>query len=240
MSSNEIDYEISSQLICEFLGSMFLVMAAISPIILFHNIMGTSIGIAVIADALAVGFILFVLIEMFAPISGAHFNPAVSLAMVLGSKMKGEQTIYYMATQVFGGLMGMLASHLMFYHEIPQIMAISDFSRPGGNYLAELFGTFLLVLAILIMISNRSNRISLAVGILFGGMLLATSSTMFANPQVTFARMFTYSAASSSPSNAFVFVIMEAFGAALAVFVWCKIFSAQCYLFRKIGTYKLR
>ena len=108
------------------MGSLFLVMAAISPIILFHQALEAGIGMAVLADALAVGFILFALIEIFGPISGAHFNPAVSLAMVLGGKIAWKQASIYILAQVAGGLTGTVFSHLMFYHKIPKLIA-------GGN-----------------------------------------------------------------------------------------------------------
>ncbi len=92
MSSKQIEYPIVSQIVCEYLGSLFLVMAAISPIILFNQILDAGIALAVLADALAVGFILFVLIEMFGPISSAHFNPAVSIAMAVSGQMRwGER-----------------------------------------------------------------------------------------------------------------------------------------------------
>ncbi|MDI6889303.1 MAG: aquaporin, partial [Methanocellales archaeon] len=111
-------YPLYSKLTCEFLGSMFLVMAAISPIILFRHRLETSIAIAVLADALAVGFILFALIEVFGPISGGHFNPAVSIAMALSKKMEWNLMAIYIIVQMAGGILGMLFSHLMFYHEI--------------------------------------------------------------------------------------------------------------------------
>ena len=112
--SNDCDYTKLPKLICEFLGSMFLVVAAISPIILFHHVLGESIAIdgaenlslalAIIADTLAVGFVLFILIEMFGPISGAHFNPAVSFCMVVAGKMRFPEALAYCAAQIAGGV----------------------------------------------------------------------------------------------------------------------------------------
>ena len=217
MASKQTEYTISAQILSEYLGSLFLVMAAISPLILFHQVLEAGIGIAVLADALAVGFILFALIEIFAPISGAHFNPAVSLAMVLGGKISWKGASIYILAQVAGGLTGTLCSHLMFYHEIPKLIAVSEVTRPGGNYFSEILCTFVLVLAILLLVHNKSDKISLAVGMLVGGQLIATSSTMFANPQVTLARMFTYAAAGVTPFDGAVFILMEVIGAVLAV-----------------------
>jgi glycerol uptake facilitator-like aquaporin len=214
------EYSLLSKILAEFLGSMFLVMAAISPIILFDQILNAGLAIAVIADALAVGFILFALIEMFGPISGAHLNPAVTFAFLIRGEIRYNVAAFYIVSQILGGLCGMLVSHLMFYHEIQVLIEVSEVSRIGGNYFAELMGTFLLVLAILSLVKHSSNKLSLAVGMLVGGMLIATSSTMFANPQVTFARIFTYSAAGVTPFDGLMFIVMEIFGAALAVFAW--------------------
>ena len=219
MTSKQTEYAISSQILSEYLGSLFLVMAAISPIILFHQALEAGIGMAVLADALAVGFILFALIEIFGPISGAHFNPAVSLAMVLGRKIAWKQASIYILAQVAGGLTGTVFSHLMFYHKIPKLIAIAEITRPGGNYFAEILGTFILVLVIFLLVHNQSDKLSLVVGMLVGGQLIATSSTMFANPQVTFARMFTYSAAGVTPFDG-AFILMQIIGAVLAVLVF--------------------
>lgn len=220
MTSKQEEYTISSQILSEYLGSLFLVMAAISPIILFHQVLEAGIGMAVLADALAVGFILFALIEIFGPISGAHFNPAVSLAMVLGGKIGWRQALIYILAQIAGGLTGTIFSHLMFYHKIPNLIAVSEVTRAGGNYFAEILCTFILVLAILLLVHNQSDKLSLAVGMLVGGQLIATSSTMFANPQVTIARMFTYAAAGVKPVDGAVFILMQIIGAVLAVLVF--------------------
>ncbi len=220
MPTEQTEYPRNSQIACEYIGSLFLVMAAISPIILFNRVLDSGIALAVLANALAVGFVLFALIEMFGAISGAHFNPAVTLAMVVSGQMKWLRASTYILVQMAGGFTGMIFSHLMFYHEIPQVIAISRVTRSGGNYLSEILGTFILVLAIFFLVENRSEKTSLVIGMLVGGELIATSSTMFANPQVTFARIFTYSAAGVKPFDGMIFILMEIAGAILAVLVW--------------------
>jgi glycerol uptake facilitator-like aquaporin len=179
--------------VCEFIGSIFLVIAAISPIILFVNILGAPIWIAVVADALAVGFVLFALIEIFGPICTAYFNPVVSFALALDKKITWLQAIRYSFFQILGGLVGLFACHLMFFDKIKILVEISTIDRSGGAYFAEILGTFILILCIFSLVYQKSDRTSLIVGLLVGGMLLSTSSTMFANPQVTIARIFTYS-----------------------------------------------
>jgi glycerol uptake facilitator-like aquaporin len=125
-----------------------------------------------------------------------------------------------MIVQILGGLVGLLISHAMYFDQISIIFTISTISRSGGAYLAEFLGTLLLVLSILILVNNKSDRSSFVVGILVGGMLIATSSTMFANPQVTLARIFTYSQAGISPLDALIFITMEIFGSFVATYVF--------------------
>jgi glycerol uptake facilitator-like aquaporin len=206
--------------LCEFLGSMFLVVASISPVILFYQILKTDLALAVLADAIAVGFILFALIEIFSPVCTSFFNPAVTVAFAIDGKLTWKQAGIYSINQIFGGLVGLLISQLMFYNQIPKLFVISNVNRSGGAFVAEILGTFFLVLAILSLVEQKSNKISLVVGFLVGGMVLATSSTMFANPQVTIARMFTYSAAGIAPLDGLVFIAMQILGAVLAILVW--------------------
>lgn len=206
--------------VCEFIGSMFLVIAAVAPIILFVNILQAPIYIAVVADALAVGFVLFALIEIFGPICTAYFNPAVTLSLALAKDITWYQAFRYSIAQILGGLTGIIFCHLMFYDKIQTLAVLSTVERSSGTYFAEILGTFVLVLCILSLVHQRSDRVSLVVGLLVGGMLLSTSSTMFANPQVTIARMFTYSDAGIRPLDGFIFIIIQLFAAVGAVLVW--------------------
>jgi glycerol uptake facilitator-like aquaporin len=208
---------------------MFLVIAAVSPMILFLTVFETSIAIAVVADALAVGFVLFALIEIFGPICTAYFNPAVTFAMALNKEISWMNALRYSISQIFGGLIGVLIAHSMYYDSIPKLVSISSISRSGGAYIGELIGTFILVLCIMSLVHQRSNRTSLVVGLLVSGMLLSTSSTMFANPQVTIARIFTYSAAGINYVDASVFILIQLFSAALAVLTWKHvIYKCSC------------
>lgn len=227
MSEKQAEYSITAQILSEYLGSLFLVMAAISPIILFNRVLNAGIGLAVLADALGVGTILFALIETFGPVSGAHFNPAVTLATVICGTMSLKRAALYIVAQIAGGLTGTIFSHLMFYHEMPRFVAISEVTRLGGSYFSEIICTFVLILTILLLVQRRSNKISIVVGLLVGGQLIATSSTMFANPQVTLARMLTYSAAGVKPTDGLVFIVMQVIGTVLAVLVFRTVFRTR-------------
>jgi glycerol uptake facilitator-like aquaporin len=223
----KMQFPLRPRIVCEFIGSMFLVIAAIAPIILFNNVLKTGIGIAILADAIAVGFVLFVLIEMFEPISGGHFNPAVTIAMLIADKCEGKGAAFYIPAQIAGGLSGLLLTHLTFFHYdgMNTVIQISEVSRGGGTYVAEFLGTFILVTAIMFIGQHGSKMLPLSVGLLVGGMLITSSSTMFANPQVTIARVFTYSAAGVSPLDGVIFIIMEITAAAIAVLFFRFIFA---------------
>ena len=205
---------------CEYIGSMLLVIAAISPMILFLEVFQSTLAVAVVADAIAVAFVLIALIETFGPICTAYFNPAVCLSMILTKKLTWKKGIELAIIQILGGLTGLLITHLMYQNVVDGLFGISSITRNGGMYLAEIVGTFILVITILSLSTQRNQKISIIVGFLIGGMLLATSSTMFANPQVTIARIFTLSAAGITLFDAVVFIIMQIIGSLLAVAVW--------------------
>lgn len=202
--------QLGRQLSAELFGSLILVFTAISPIILGYNVLDTGIGLAVLMDAVAVGFVLFVLIETLGPISGCHLNPAVTLAMVVAKQIDSYTATRYVIVQIIGGLLGTLASHTMFIgHDFFQWVAISEVARGGGAFFAEFVGTFTLIVVIFGTIRNQSTQAGLIIGLLVGGFLITTSSTMFANPQVTLARIFTWAMAGVRPFDALIFIVVQ-------------------------------
>jgi len=217
------------ELVAEYIGSMFLVMAAISSMILFTSVFESAKGIAVLANAFAVAFVLCALIEMFGGVSGAHFNPVVTLVMAFEKKDGALKAVVFMLFQIAGGITGTIISRLMFLDEVGSILAVSDTVRSDYVYIGEVVGTFVLVLAILMLGKMKSSKISIIVGFLVGGQLLSTSSTMFANPQVTIARMFTNTAAGIRPTDGLIFIIMQIIGALLAYAVYKLVFSKNDY-----------
>jgi len=210
---------LSRKLTAEFLGSLILVFTAISPTILGYQVLGGTVALVVLMDAIAVGLVLFVLIEIFGPVSQCHINPAVTLSMIVSKKMDARTGALYIFVQFLGGITGTLASHLMFIHEkFYTFVTVSDVVRSGGTYVAEFIGTFILVLTIHGCIRTKSNRTGMIVGALVGGFIITTSSTMFANPQVTFARIFTFAIAGIRPFDALIFIIVEISAALAATF----------------------
>jgi len=214
-----------SALCAEFLGSMFLVMAAISPIILFYTVLKTSIGVALFANAIAVALVLCALIEIFGPISGAHFNPIVTMIMLLEKKIGAAKAALFILMQFIGGIMGTVLSHIMFFDHIGEILSISDNIRDSYMFPAEIFGSFILILVILLLAKVGSAKAPIVVGFLVGGQVLSTSSMMFANPQVTVARMLTSTAPGIRPMDGLVFIAMQIIGALLAYAVYRLVFK---------------
>lgn len=219
---------LNRKLLAEFLGSVILVGTAVSPIILGFNVLNSGIALAVLMDAVAVGLVLFVLIETLGPISGCHINPAVTLAMLLSKKIDGKSAALYVIVQLVGGIVGIFAAHAMFIgQDFFQWVALSEVSRNGGAFFAEFVGTFMLVLVIFGTIHNKPAQPGLIIGLLVGGFLISTSSTMFANPMVTIARMFTWALAGIRLVDAAVFVVVQLVAAVAATKVAAYLFSSE-------------
>ena len=214
-----------SQLTAEFLGSTILVMTAVSPVILFTYVMEASSSITMFANAIAVAFVLCALIEIFGPISGAHFNPVVTMAMLLDRKINTAKAAMYVLVQFAGGIVGLVLSKLMFLDEVGNLFAVSDTVRNQHVFFGEIFGTFILILAIMLLVQARSQKSSIIVGLLVGGLAMSTSSTMFANPQVTVARMLTNTPSGIRPVDGLVFIAMQIIGTLLAYGVYKLVFK---------------
>ena len=116
----------------------------------------------------------------------------------------------------------------MFYDHVSKTATVSTIQRSGGTYVAEILGTFILVLCIFSLSHQNSSRVSVSLVVLVAGMLLSTSSTMFANPQVTIARIFTYSDAGIRIYDAIIFIVMQFIGGILAVFMWKYAIKDNC------------
>ena len=214
------DERLGPKLLAEFLGSLFLVYVIISSAILSYNILKASLGVSVMFIGVATACWLFALIVMFGGVSGAHFNPAVTIALMASGDIDKRTGALYIPVQIAGGLVGTLFTHLTFYHAIHVIWTVSHVARPGGCYFAEYLGTFILLATIYGGIRTGSNLLPLAVGLVVGGGIITTSATMFVNPQVTIARMFTYAIAGIRPADAGPFIAAQIAGALTAAAVF--------------------
>ena len=197
----------------EYLGTTFLLM-----IVVGSGIMGQSLSdndsITLLANTIATGAGLIVLIWMFGKISGAHFNPAVSVVMSANGELSSRNFILYGLSQVSGAISGTLLANYMFGLDALQV---SVNSRSGLNlYISEVVATFGLLLVILRVRTVRPELVAPAVGLYITSAYWFTSSTSFANPAVTIGRMFTDTFTGIDPGNVLFFITAQFIGAFLA------------------------
>ena len=173
-------------------------------------------AIALLGNTIATGAILVVLILMFGPISGAHFNPAVTIAFLLKGEINAKDSLFYIMIQIVGAVVGVLAAHAMFDQELLQI---SEKIRTGeAQWLAESIATFGLVSTIFLVVTFRSEAVPYAVGLYITAGYWFTASTSFANPAVTIAREFTNTFSGIAPANVPAFIVAQLIGAVIAAY----------------------
>src|SRR5687767_1912157 len=205
---------LARRLAAEGIGSFFLFAAVIGSGIMAEALAGGNVAIALLGNTLATGAILFVLIAMLAPVSGAHFNPAVSLVMAARRELPWRHLGPYLAAQLAGGALGALAAHLMF--DLP-ILQLSVKARTGiGQWTGELVATFGLILMIVGTAKQRPKLVPASVALYITAAYWFTSSTSFANPAITIVRSLTDSFAGIAPSDVPLFVAAQLLGALLA------------------------
>jgi len=213
-------------LFSELMGSLFLLFIVNGVVILFDSLGGSSQTL-VFTSAIAVPAILFVNIEIFGPFSGAHFNPLVSMIEYFEKRISIKIFTLYIIAQFLGGLLGIITSHLIFYTIHPSILQISSIKRIQSAYVSEIFVTFMLIFIILIISDSRKSHPTSIIPFLVGANILSSSSTMFANPMVTIARIFTDSQAGIRPFDAFIFILMQIVGAVVAYLLFKIIFKTN-------------
>jgi glycerol uptake facilitator-like aquaporin len=201
----------------EWLGTAFLLMAVVGSGIMAARLAEGNGALALLCNTLPTGAILTVLIITFGPISGAHFNPAVSLAFALRNELQPAFTCIYIGAQVLGGIVGVWVAHLMF--ELP-LWQFSAMVRTGpGQWLAEGIATFGLVLTIFGSIARTPSAVPYAVGLYITAAYWFTASTSFANPAVTIARSLSDTFAGIAPSGVVLFIVAQLAGMLVAVAV---------------------
>lgn len=210
---------LAQRLAAEAVGTAFLLMAVVGSGIAAQRLSPGDVGLQLFENAVATAFALMALIWAFGPISGAHFNPAVTLADVVLQGRPAREGIAYIAAQVVGGICGTILANLMF--ALPPV-AWSTKERSGPDlWLAEIIATLGLLLVIFLIPRSRGAVVAVAVGAYIGAAYFFTSSTSFANPAVTVARMFSDTFAGIQPASAPLFIVMQLVGAGLAIgLVW--------------------
>ena len=194
---------------CECLGTAFLLAAVVGSGIMAQKLTGDG-ALALLCNTLPTGAILAVLILVLGPLSGAHFNPAVSIGFALRSKLRWSEAAIYVAAQVLGGLVGVWLAHLMF--ELP-VWQFSITERTGaGQWLAEAVATFGLLLTIFGCVSRRPDAVPYAVGLYITAAYWFTASTSFANPAVTIARSLSDTFAGIAAAGIAAFIMSQLVG----------------------------
>jgi glycerol uptake facilitator-like aquaporin len=201
------------RLAAEAIGTALLVATVVGSGIMATRLTGDT-ALQLLANTLPTGAILVVLITLFGPVSGAHFNPVVSLVFALRRELPGREIAPYIVAQCLGGIIGTMIAHLMF--GLPAL-EIGTTARSGPNlWFAEIIATFTLLLAILGTLRTRPDAVPLIVGLTITAAYWFTASTSFANPAVTLARAFTTSFAGISPADVPAFLIAQVLGALAA------------------------
>ena len=201
------------RLAAEGLGSFFLFACVIGSGIMAERLAGGNVAVALLANAIATGAILFVLIAMLGPISGAHMNPAVSLVAASRGELRRADAAAYIAAQIAFGILGAWAAHLMF--NLP-ILQWSTKARTGlGQFTGEAIATFGLILTILGTVKHRREWVPASVALYITAAYWFTSSTSFANPAITLARSLTDTFAGIAPRDVPLFIAGQLTGAAL-------------------------
>lgn len=207
----------SRPLVAEFIGTAFLLATVVGSGVMAERLAGGNVAIALLGNTIPTGAILVVLITMLGPISGAHFNPAVTMVFALRREIGVSLALAYIAVQVAGGIAGVWAAHLMFEETLLQL---STRSRTGGaQWFAEAVATFGLVFTILVTLKSRAEAVPVAVGLYITAAYWFTASTSFANPAVTMARSLSDTFAGIDPAHMPMFIIAQLTGAVLALIV---------------------
>ncbi len=205
------------RLAAEALGTGFLLATVVGSGIMAERLAGGNEAVALLGNTIPTGAILFVLITVLGPVSGAHLNPAVTLAFALRRDLPAGLAVGYVAAQIAGGLAGMLAAHTMF--DLP-LFQVSQTVRSGAAQgFAEVVATFGLVFTILGTLATRPALVAAAVGLYITAAYWFTASTSFANPAVTIARSFTDTFSGIRPIDAPLFIAAQVVGAVVAVVV---------------------
>ncbi|MBX7533802.1 aquaporin family protein [Qipengyuania sp. 1XM1-15A] len=205
------------RLVAEAVGSFFLFAGVIGSGVMAEALAQGNDALALLANTIATGAILYVLIAMLGPISGAHFNPAVTLAFALRREIAVRTALAFVLVQVAAGVIGAFVVHLMFDMEIIQF---STKARAGlGQWKGEFVATFGLVLTILVLLRTRVEAIPMAVALYITSAYWFTSSTSFANPAITLVRSLSDSFAGIAPADVPGFVLAQIAGAIVATVV---------------------
>jgi len=207
-------YDLSRRLTAEALGTGFLVAAVVGSGIMAEALAGGNGAVALLCNTIPTGAVLFVIITVFMPLSGAHFNPAVSFVMMLRGDLDRRTTAAYIAAQIVGGCIGTIFAHVMFDLETLQLSLHGRTGLP--QWFAEFVATFGLLMTILGCLRFKPDAMAPAVGLYITSAYWFTASTSFANPAVTIARSISDTFSGIAPGDVPAFLAAQFLGAATA------------------------
>jgi len=220
----------------EAIGTAFLLMAVVGSGIMAERLAGGNVGLALLANSVATGAALAALILAFAHVSGAHFNPVVTLADAMQGGISWRETPVYVVAQIFGAFAGVAVAHLMF--GLP-VFFVSHHARGGAPIVfSEFIATFGLLAVIWGCGRSRPSAVPYAVGAYIAGAYWFTSSTSFANPAVTLARMVSDTFAGIRPVDAPGFMVAQVVATLVAVFYFRWLAAGSANLARVLGPSK--
>ena len=207
--------DLTRRLVAEALGTGFLIIAVIGSGIMASRLSPNDVGLQLLENAAATAGALIGLILMLGAVSGAHFNPVVTLVDRLSGTLSTRDSLCYVAAQTVGGCVGAIVANLMF--ELPAVEWSTKTRSSGASWLSEVVATVGLLLVIHGCVrTGRASAVPFAVGVWIGGAYWFTSSTSFANPAVTIARTLSDSFAGIKPSSAPMFIVMQLIGTGIA------------------------
>ena len=210
------------KLISETVGTLFLLLIVVGSGIMGENLTENK-GVVLLANSIATAFGLIVLIWTFGPYSGAHFNPVVSIVMMLLGKLTKQDMLFYVLCQLIGGVLGVIFANIIFDLDI---ISISDNKRlTSGIFVSEIIATFGLLITILLVGKQKTEMVAPAVGLYIGAAYWFTSSTSFSNPAFTIARTLSNTFTGIIPSDVIPFIFAQLIGTLIVYFIYKHVYE---------------
>ena len=210
------------KLISETIGTLFLLLIVVGSGIMGENLTDNK-AVVLLANSIATAFGLIVLIWTFGPYSGAHFNPVVSIVMMLLGKLTKQDMLFYVLCQLVGGVLGVIFANIIFDLDI---ISISENKRlTSGIFISEIIATFGLLITILLVGKQKTEMVAPAVGLYIGAAYWFTSSTSFSNPAVTIARTLSNTFTGIIPSDVIPFIFAQLIGTLIVYFIYKHVYE---------------
>ena len=211
-----------TKLISETIGTIFLLLIVVGSGIMGENLTENK-AVVLLANSIATAFGLIVLIWTFGPYSGAHFNPVVSIVMMLLGKLTKQDMLFYVLCQLIGGVLGVIFANMIFDLDI---ISISENKRlTSGIFISEVIATFGLLITILLVGKQKTEMVAPAVGLYIGAAYWFTSSTSFSNPAVTIARTLSNTFTGIIPSDVIPFIFAQLIGTLIVYFIYKHVYE---------------